>query len=145
MQTTHTRPKSLAGYLEAMSRSIFTAGISWRVVEAKWEGIKEVFAGFDPEKVAALGPDDVERLMQDTRMIRNRRKIEAVIDNANTMLELDKQRGGFGKYLAKRGSLDAKIDDLERNFSFMGPTTARIFLALVGDEKAPWGHMHANQ
>jgi 3-methyladenine DNA glycosylase Tag len=42
------RPADLAGYLEALSRPVFQAGMNWRVIDAKWEGIREAFAGFDP-------------------------------------------------------------------------------------------------
>ena len=53
------KPESLGGYLENMSKVIFTSGINWKVVEAKWPGIKEAFGGFDVEKVARLAPDDI--------------------------------------------------------------------------------------
>ena len=133
------KPASLDGYLERMSKVIFTAGINWKVVEAKWEGIQDAFAGFETQKVAALGPDDVERLMEDTRLIRNRKKLEAIIDNANTMLELDKSPGGFAGYLAGSGDFQAKVAALKRDFKFTGPSSAHIFLAMVG-EPVPESH-----
>ena len=77
-----TRPASLAGYLEAFSRPVFSTGMSWKVINAKWDGIREAFDDFDPERVAAMTTDDVERLVGDTRVIRNRKKIEATIHNA---------------------------------------------------------------
>jgi 3-methyladenine DNA glycosylase Tag len=127
------KPGSLAGYLELMSKVIFTSGINWKVVEAKWEGIRDAFAGFDIKKVADLTPADVDRLAQDTRLIRNRKKIEAIIDNANTLLELDKAPGGFAARLASLGDYQAQVDDLKRNFRFMGPSSSYIFLAMVGE------------
>ena len=127
------KPKSLDGYLEDMSKVIFTAGINWKVVDAKWEGIKDAFAGFDVKKVAAMGPEDVDRLAGDTRLIRNRKKIEAIVDNANTLLELDKEAGGFDKYLASRGDFEAKAEDLIKHFRFLGPSSAHIFVAMVGE------------
>ena len=130
------KPKSLDGYLESMSGVIFTAGISWKVVDAKWEGIREAFGGFDVKKVAAMSPDDIDRLAGDTRVIRNRPKIAAIVENANTLLDLDKQAGGFDKYLTSLGDFQAKADDLTRHFKFIGPSSAHIFLASVG-EQAP--------
>ena len=127
------KPTSLDGYLELMSKVIFTSGINWKVVEAKWAGIKEAFAGFDVKKVAAMTPDDVERLSGDQRLIRNRKKIEAIVDNANTLLELDKAPGGFAGRLAGLGDFQEKADDLRRTFRFVGPSTAHIFLAMVGE------------
>jgi 3-methyladenine DNA glycosylase Tag len=58
------RPKDLAGYLKTLSRPVFQAGISWRVIEAKWDGIHDAFEGFDPKKVAAFGPKKVDRPAQ---------------------------------------------------------------------------------
>ena len=82
-------PTRLADYLDVLTKAVFQSGMSWRVVEAKWDGFREAFAGFDPATVAAFTDDDVERLAADTRIIRNRRKIEATITNAETMLALD--------------------------------------------------------
>ena len=59
------QPKSLADYLEVMSQTVFWVGISWRVVESKWSGIREAFKGFDPEVVANLSPDDIDRIASD--------------------------------------------------------------------------------
>ena len=53
---------SLADYLEVITKAVFQSGMSWSVVEAKWDGFREAFAGFDPERVASLTPDDVEQL-----------------------------------------------------------------------------------
>lgn len=127
------KPGSLAGYLESMSKVIFTSGINWKVVEAKWPGIKEAFGGFDVEKVARLTPDDVDRLAADPRLIRNRKKIEAIADNAAMLLELEKTPGGFAGYLSSLGDFEAKMADMTRHFRFLGPTSAPIFLAMVGE------------
>ena len=76
------RPTDLAGYLEALSRPVFQAGISRRVIDNKWDGIHAAFHGFDPARVADFGRDDVERLLGDPRVVRSKPKIEATIDNA---------------------------------------------------------------
>jgi 3-methyladenine DNA glycosylase Tag len=127
------KPRSLDGYLEAMVGVILTTGISWKVVHAKWDGITEAFGGFDVKKIAAMTPEDVDRLAGDPRMIRNRPKLAAIVDNANTLLELEKQAGGFDKYLASLGDFQAKADDLRKHFKFLGPSSAPIFLAAVGE------------
>ncbi|KLD32515.1 3-methyladenine DNA glycosylase, partial [Xanthomonas perforans] len=64
---------------EKMSLEGFQAGLSWITILRKRPRFREVFDGFDPAAVAAFGPDDVERLMQDAGIVRNRAKIEAVI------------------------------------------------------------------
>jgi len=89
------KPRSLADYLEVMSKAVFQTGMSWQVVDKKWPGIREAFQGFDPKVVASLPPWDVDSLMNDTRVIRNRRKIEATIENAQTIFALDAEHQGF--------------------------------------------------
>jgi DNA-3-methyladenine glycosylase I len=122
----------LAGYLEALSRPVFSTGMSWRVIEAKWDGIRDAFAGFDPERVAAMTDADVDRLVEDPRIIRNRKKIEATIVNAERMLELDREHGGFGSWLDSLGSFDETVPALRREFRFLGEMGAYLFLWTVG-------------
>jgi 3-methyladenine DNA glycosylase Tag len=142
------KPRDLAGYLEAITRAVFQAGISWRVVDAKWPGIRDAFAGFDPARVAALDPADIDELMQDTRVIRNRAKLEATVDNAQTLLELDAEHGGFARYLRSHGDYEATVADLKRQFRFLGDTGAYYFLHVVG-EKVPahdeWAASHPSR
>jgi len=127
------RPKNLAGYLEALSRPVFQAGISWRVVDGKWDGIRTAFKEFEPDKVARFGPKQIDALLANEAMIRSRPKIEAVIDNAHTLLELDKEHGGFRKYLEAQGDTPALATDLQRQFRFIGPSGAYTFLWMVGE------------
>lgn len=131
------KPQRLGDYLEVLTKAVFQSGMSWQVVEAKWPGFREAFAGFDPEKVAAFGDDDIERLGADTRIIRNRRKIEATVQNAQAMLELDRKHGGFGTYLSSQPDFDAAVADLRREFRFVGDTGAYYFLYVVGEPVPP--------
>ena len=126
--------KGLGEYLEVLTKAVFQSGMSWRVVEAKWEGFREAFAGFDPETVAGLTPEDVDRLVEDTRIIRNRRKIEATIDNALELVALDREHGGFRDYLRSHGSYEETVKDLRKHFRFVGDTGAYYFLYVVGEE-----------
>ena len=135
-EPTQIRPKDLADYLDVLSRSVFQSGISWRVVEAKWEGTREAFEGFDPAKVANLTPKRVDALVQDTRLIRNRRKIEATVENAETMLALDREHGGFKKYLRSFPDYEALQTDLVKRFKFLCNMGAFHFLYVVR-EKVP--------
>ena len=108
--------------------------MSWRVVEAKWDGFREAFAGFDPVAVAAFTDDDVERLAADTRIIRNRRKIEATISNAQAMLALDDEPGGFVGWLRSQDDFDATVAALRGEFRFLGDMGAYYFLYVVGED-----------
>ena len=129
-----SRPRDLSGYLEAMTRAVFQGGISWRVVDAKWDGIREAFAGFDPRAVAELDANDIDALMDDSRVIRNRGKLEGTVDNAQTLLELDKEYKGFRRYLRSHGGFDETVADLKRQFRYLGDTGAYYFLYVVGEE-----------
>lgn len=75
------------------------AGLSWITILKRREGYRKAFADFDVEKVARFTPDDVERLMQDSGIIRNRLKILAAISNAKLFIEIQKEFGSFDKYL----------------------------------------------
>ena len=131
------RPKNLAGYLEGLSRPVFQAGISWRVIEGKWDGIRKAFNDFDPEKVAAFEPKQVDALLANEAVVRSRPKIEAVIDNARTLLELDAEYHGFRRYLKAHGDTSAVAADLQKQFRFIGPSGAYTFLYMVGEPVPP--------
>lgn len=132
------KPAELAGYLEALSRPVFQAGISWRVIESKWDGIRDAFAGFDPTIVADYGQDDIERLLSDSRVVRSKAKIEATIDNAQALIELDGEHGGFDRYLSSGGGFEETVADLKRQFRFIGDSGAYHFLWSVYEPTPPY-------
>lgn len=129
-------PQPLGDYLEILSKVVFQTGISWRVVESKWPGIREAFRNFDAETVAAFGPDDIESLAADTRVIRNRRKLEAIVSNARKLIELDQTHAGFRACLRSHADLPATVKDLRKQFKFVGDMGGYYFLYVVG-EKVP--------
>ena len=130
-------PASLDDYLEVMSKAVFQSGMSWRVVEAKWPGIREAFQDFNAQKVADFSVFEVEEVARDTRVIRNRRKLAAIVDNAHRMIELDRENGSFRSYLRSHGDFDATLAALRKDFKFMGPTSVYYFLYVVGEEVPP--------
>ncbi|MFL7868166.1 MAG: DNA-3-methyladenine glycosylase I [Anaerolineales bacterium] len=130
-------PKSLNDYLEIMSKSVFQSGMSWKVVENKWPGTKAAFHGFDVQTVANFNELDIEQLTNDTRVIRNYRKLNAVVSNARKMLELDKEYGSFQKYLRSHGGFDETLNAIRKDFKFMGPTGIYVFLYILGEEVIP--------
>ncbi len=125
-------PKDLSGYLDALARVMFQTGISWRVVEAKWPGIREAFHRFDVQRVARLRDADIDRLMGDPRVIRNRRKLEAIRGNAREMLALDTEYKGFRRYLDSLGDFEATKKALHKRFAFVGDAGSWYFLWMVG-------------
>jgi len=130
-------PQGLGDYLEVMSRSVFQTGISWKVVDNKWPGIREAFRGFDAQAVAQMTPDDLDALSSDTRVIRNRRKLEAIVGNAARMVEIEEEHGTFRDYLRSHGDFEATVADLRKQFKFLGDTGAYVFLYIVGEQVPP--------
>src|SRR5689334_3577297 len=82
-----------AAYLERLTLEAFQSGLSWSTILNKRAAFREVFHGFDAEAVAAFGPDDVERLMQEPRIVRNRMKIDAAVTNARATVALRDHEG----------------------------------------------------
>jgi DNA-3-methyladenine glycosylase I len=76
------------GIFERLSLEAFQSGLSWLTILRKRENFRAAFAGFDIAAIAAFGPDDVQRLMSDAGIVRNRAKVNAVIANARAALEL---------------------------------------------------------
>jgi DNA-3-methyladenine glycosylase I len=141
--------------LEKLCLEGFQSGLSWLTILRKREAFREVFAGFDPEVVAAYGPPDVDRLLQDARIIRHRGKIEATIANAGASLGVIGECGSLAAYIwrfepppeerpalvdwatlrampetpaSKRLAKDLKA----RGFRFVGPTTVYAFMQAMG-------------
>ena len=127
-------PNSLDDYLDVMSKAVFQSGMSWRVIEAKWPTTREAFRGFDTEAVATMGEPEIDELAQDTRVIRNRRKLAAVVGNAIKMLELESEHGTFRNYLRSHADFDATVASLRKEFKFLGDMGCYFFLYVVGEE-----------
>ena len=127
-------PQRLGDYLDVMSKAVFQTGMSWRVVENKWPGTREVFHDFDAERVASMSLAEIDAIAGDTRVIRNRRKIEAIVSNAARMVELDRQHGSFKSYLRSHGDFEGTVAALRKEFKFLGDMGAYYMLYVVGEE-----------
>jgi predicted dinucleotide-binding enzyme/3-methyladenine DNA glycosylase Tag len=115
-------PNDPAFFLEHLSRSVFEAGINWRVVEAKWDGIREAFHGFDPAQAAAMPPAEIAAVENDVRVIRNKAKIRATVQNAREILAILDEYGSIRGYLASFPDAGAAAADMRRRFKFLGDT-----------------------
>ena len=130
---TQITPTKLADYLEHLTKPVFEGGINWKIIENKWPGFQAAFQGFDPETVATLTPDDLDALSADTRIVRNRRKIEATVHNAQTMLAIEQEFGSFQKYLKSQGEFWDLVKDMKKRFKHVGDFGAFYFLYVVGE------------
>ena len=131
----------------------FQAGLSWRTILHKRENFRKSFHGFNPEKIAKYSERDVERLMNDAGIIRNKLKILGAIENAKRFLEMKKEFSSFDKYIWQftgHKVINNKIDSLtkmnatsresdamskdmkERGFKFVGSTICYAFMQGAG-------------
>jgi DNA-3-methyladenine glycosylase I len=131
---------------EKLSLEAFQSGLSWLTILRKRENFRAAFAGFDVEKVAAFGEDDVARLMADVGIVRNRQKVDATINNARAAVDLDLTElvWSFAPEPRARPRTPADIPALtpestalakelkKRGFRFVGPTTAYAMMQACG-------------
>lgn len=134
------KPQSDSGYLEQMTKAIFQAGFSWRVIADKWPNFKEAFGDFDVDTVASFDAPDVDRLLANEGIVRNARKIEATIHNARAMQRLIAEHGSFKDYLRSLDRLDyaGRREELRGQFSHLGPTGVFVFLWCADEEVPDW-------
>jgi 3-methyladenine DNA glycosylase Tag len=130
-------PEDERAYLEMLSWFVFGAGPNWRVLKSKWPNFRKAFADFDPKKVAKFNEADVDRLLADTGIIRNGKKITGTVENARTLIEIG-ANGGMTAWLLSYGvDADALIKDTKKRFRHMGDVTTRMFLSAAGAIEYP--------
>lgn len=119
---------------EKMTLEIFQAGLSWRTILHKREQFRLAFDGFDVNAIAAYDSAKIEQLLQNAGIVRNRKKIEAVIANAQQVILLRQQYGSFAKYLTQLpvDNPTYLCREFKSRFRFMGPTVTESFLQTVG-------------
>ena len=125
-----------AFYLEEMTRRVFQSGFSWKVIEAKWDGFRTAFRGFDVNACAFMDPDWFDALTKDTRIVRNAQKIRSVPDNARFILDCAAEYGSFGKMIAFWPDSDyvGLLDVLKKRGSRLGGVTGQYFLRFAGKD-----------
>jgi 3-methyladenine DNA glycosylase Tag len=131
-------PEELAGlpedrWLSVMTKCIFQAGFSWKVIDSKWDGFEEAFDGFDVGRCAFMNDEMFDALLQDKRIVRNGTKIAAVRDNAAFLLEL-RDEGGAGRVLGGWPSTDfvGLLEMLRKRGARLGGTSAQIAMRFAG-------------
>lgn len=134
-------PKKVAAipddrWLAGLSRAIFQFGFNWKVIETKWPGFEEAFGGFDLRACAMLNDDGLDKLLKDTRIVRNPPKVRSVQENAVFLLGLSREHGPIGKFVADWPSerYVELVDLLKKGGSRVGVQTAQYFLRSMGKE-----------
>jgi DNA-3-methyladenine glycosylase I len=133
---------------ERLCLEAFQSGLAWITILRKREGFRRAFDGFDPEKIARYSDKDVVRLMADAEIVRNRAKIDAVINNARAILDLDTDLSDLlWSFAPKRRARPHTVSEVpaitaeskamaaelkRRGFRFIGPTTAYALMQATG-------------
>jgi 3-methyladenine DNA glycosylase Tag len=121
-------------YLSEMTACVFRSGFVWKIIAAKWDGFEEAFAGFDVTTCAMLSDEDLEKLGEDERIVRNAKKIHSVRGNAQFILDIREEHGSFGAFLAgwPREDFVGMWEVLKKRGERLGGQTGRFFLRFVG-------------
>jgi DNA-3-methyladenine glycosylase I len=134
------KPADDDGYFEVLTQAVFQAGFSWQVVRDKWANFRRAFDDFDVEAVARYDTRDIDRLVADEGIVRNARKIEATIENAQIMRAIIDEHGSFEAYLRSLDGLtyEARRKELAKRFKWLGRTGVFFFLWSVDEPVPDW-------
>jgi DNA-3-methyladenine glycosylase I len=143
-----TRTYDQAAMFEALTLGVFEVGLSWSIVFGKRDAFREAFRSFDVAEVAAMTERDVDRLVQDASIIRNRGKIQATVDNARAMMSASPSLTALAKSCRiTRNHAPRSLADLPKStpqaeafakqlksqgYRFVGPTSVYAFMQNVG-------------
>jgi DNA-3-methyladenine glycosylase I len=124
-------PNSEGGYFEVLALCILQAGFNWRKVRAGWPQLRRAFQEFDVQALAKADPQD---LLQRPGIIKNRRKIEAIIANALRFQHVQREYGSFAQFInALKAKEDREaIDSLTKRFRHVGGYSAEYYLHSIG-------------
>ncbi|HYO62542.1 MAG TPA: DNA-3-methyladenine glycosylase I [Pyrinomonadaceae bacterium] len=124
-------PRGGRDYFEILSLCILQAGLNWSSIRKHWPRYREGFLGFDPERLAGAS---VEKLLQSPNVIRNNRKVSAIVHNAQAFRAIESEHGSFRGFLETLRPLSEreKLKALAKHFKQVGPETADYFLHSVG-------------
>jgi len=111
---------------------IFASGFNSSILEKKWNATVKAFSNFDIDKVTNYSEEDIQRVIQDKKIIKNERKIKACVKNAKEMQGIIKDFGSFQKYIESFDDLKNLEKDLIKRFSFLGPATVYDFMKEIG-------------
>jgi DNA-3-methyladenine glycosylase I len=143
-----TRTYDESALFEALTLGVFEAGLSWTIVFGKRDGFRSAFHGFDVAKVAAMTPRDVDRMVRDASIIRNRAKIQATVENARAMRSASPDLATLARsYATDLKRAPRSVADLPsstpqaegfakqlkaQGYRFVGPTSVYAFMQNVG-------------
>ena len=120
---------------EVMSLQVFQAGLNWRMILARRDAFRKAFQGWQIARVSRLGLKEIDQLLMDPSIIRNKKKIQACVDNAQTIRQIQIEHRSFCNWFYEilPGNDLAELQKILRmTFKFMGPEIARMWLMASG-------------
>lgn len=123
-------------WLAEITRRVFCAGFVWKIIEHKWPGFEKAFKGFRPLAVAQLSDEALEKLASDTRIVRNYWRVVSVRANALFVLEIAREHGSFGRFIAQWPTEDivGLYALLKKRGSRLGGMSGQYFLRSMGKD-----------
>lgn len=128
--------RSDSEYLSLMTRRIFRAGLKHSLVDNKWPAFETAFFGFDPEKLVLMPDAMLDERMQDTRLIRHWGKMKAIRHNAQFVVDISKEHGSFGQWLAQwpADNTVGLWQQLKKRGKQLGGNSGAAFLRMAGKD-----------
>jgi DNA-3-methyladenine glycosylase I len=134
------KPSDDNGYFEQIIKAMFKVGFSFQVINTKWGGFREVFQNFDIQTIAGWSEDEIIAAASNTKIVRNLKKIRAVVHNANVFLDLLQEFSSFESYLNSNRDLEyeERSKAIAKKFKWLGKTGVYVFLYCVDEPVPEW-------
>ncbi len=132
-----TKPTKDSQFFENMTRIIFQAGLSWKMIAQKWPAFQDAFCKFNIDRVANYTENEVNQLLANPAIVRNQQKIRATIANAQAFQQIAKESRSFRHYLdtlLQTKGLAYTLKELQKRFSRLGRSSTRMFLWSLGED-----------
>jgi 3-methyladenine DNA glycosylase Tag len=123
---------SLDDHLAVITRAVMQAGLSWAMIDAKWDAYRAAFDDFDVRKVANYDEGEIDRIVNSPGVIRSRAKIEGTIHNARTLLALEREFGAIRAYQTSFPDYAAIRKDTKERFAYLGDLSTYYWLFRTG-------------
>src|SRR5664279_3697842 len=136
---------TLDDHLETITRAIFQAGLSWALIDARWQAFRSAFEGFAIATVAGYGEFEVERLMATDGIVHSAKKIAGTIENAKTLIALEHEFGSIPRYVDSFTGYAELYADAHRRFAFLGDLSCYYWLFRTGAPVPPFDDWIATQ
>jgi len=126
------KPKSDQGYFEILCLCILQAGLNWKGIRKNWGRYRKGFYNFN---ISRLAKAETKKLLKNSDVIRNKRKVEGIIYNAKKFQDIKKEYGSFANFLKSLKSHQDRVELLTKRFKHLGSYSAEYFLHSLGYSK----------